>query len=90
MSPQKALFLTEKYGSFEIGITELYKPGKGEVLVKASSCSMFSEGVDAMPRPEMPTDRGDRTQPCRLEDTKIRYLHREIPNNFGTRFGGYC
>ncbi|KAF9555153.1 medium-chain dehydrogenase/reductase like protein [Agrocybe pediades] len=37
---QKALFLTEKFGTISVQETQVYKPGPGEVLVKVHSTSL--------------------------------------------------
>ena len=40
MTQQKALLLPAKQGAFEVGITEIYKPGPGDVLVKIKATAL--------------------------------------------------
>lgn len=40
MPEQKALYLTEKFGTFAIGTAPVYNPGPGELLIKVQSAAL--------------------------------------------------
>ena len=40
MPEQKALFLTEKFGSFAVGTAPIYTPGPGKLLIKVESAAL--------------------------------------------------